>query len=178
MFKSWVGIEKRKWHSSQKVGFLMSMSPQSSTSSMRTGPPPSSPSKRLQRTPSTPLHSRHLTLCHHPEQPTSIIYLPDHPPLCICQDLVPAIPPIQSQDAFVLPAPCLGSLPSLPALSLSNMSYWTSPCPVSTSAKWKWYFLSMAFPTVMYGFKSWTIKKAESWRINASELWCWRRLFR
>ena len=105
-------------------------------------------------------------------------YLPDHPPLCICQDLVPAIPPRQSQDAFVLPAPCLGSPPPLPALSLSNVSYWTSPCPVSTSAKWKWYFISMAFPTVMYGFKSWTIKKAESWRINASELWCWRRLFR
>ena len=34
------------------------------------------------------------------------------------------------------------------------------------------------FPVVMYGCESWTIKKAESWRINAFELWCWRRLLR
>ena len=35
----------------------------------------------------------------------------------------------------------------------------------------------MIFPVVMYGCESWTIKKAESWRIDAFELWCWRRLF-
>ena len=34
------------------------------------------------------------------------------------------------------------------------------------------------FPVVMYGCESWTIKKAESRRIDASELWCWRRLLR
>ena len=34
------------------------------------------------------------------------------------------------------------------------------------------------FPVVMYGYDSWTIKKAECWRIDASELWCWRRLLR
>ena len=34
------------------------------------------------------------------------------------------------------------------------------------------------FPVVMYGCESWTIKKAEHWRIDAFELWCWRRLFR
>ena len=33
-------------------------------------------------------------------------------------------------------------------------------------------------PVVMYGCESWTIKKAESWRIDAFELWCWRRLLR
>ena len=37
---------------------------------------------------------------------------------------------------------------------------------------------AMVFPAVMYGCKSWTIKKAEHWRIDASELWCWRRLLR
>ena len=37
---------------------------------------------------------------------------------------------------------------------------------------------AMVFPVVMYGCESWTIKKAECWRINASELWCWRRLLR
>ena len=36
----------------------------------------------------------------------------------------------------------------------------------------------MAFPVVMYGCKSWAIKKAECQRIDAFELWCWRRLFR
>ena len=36
---------------------------------------------------------------------------------------------------------------------------------------------AMVFPVVMYGRESWTIKKAESWRIDAFELWCWRRLF-
>ena len=34
----------------------------------------------------------------------------------------------------------------------------------------------MVFPVVMYGCKSWTIKKAEHQRIDAFELWCWRRL--
>ena len=37
---------------------------------------------------------------------------------------------------------------------------------------------AMVFPVVMYGCESWTIKKAESWRIDAFELWCWRRLLR
>ena len=36
----------------------------------------------------------------------------------------------------------------------------------------------MVFPAVMYGCESWTIKKAEHWRIDAFELWCWRRLLR
>ena len=36
----------------------------------------------------------------------------------------------------------------------------------------------MVFPVVMYGCKSWTIKKAECWRIDAFDLWCWRRLLR
>ena len=35
---------------------------------------------------------------------------------------------------------------------------------------------AMVFPAVMYGCKSWTIKKAEQQRIDAFELWCWRRL--
>ena len=37
---------------------------------------------------------------------------------------------------------------------------------------------AMVFPVVMYGWESWTIKKAEHRRIDAFELWCWRRLFR
>ena len=37
---------------------------------------------------------------------------------------------------------------------------------------------AMVFLVVMYGCESWTIKKAEHWRIDAFELWCWRRLLR
>ena len=36
----------------------------------------------------------------------------------------------------------------------------------------------MVFPVVMYGCESWTAKKAEHWRIDAFEVWCWRRLLR
>ena len=37
---------------------------------------------------------------------------------------------------------------------------------------------AVVFPVVMYGCESWTIKKADSQRIDAFELWCWRRLLR
>ena len=37
---------------------------------------------------------------------------------------------------------------------------------------------AIVFPVVMYGWESWTIKKSECWRIDAFELWCWRRLSR
>ena len=37
---------------------------------------------------------------------------------------------------------------------------------------------AMVFPVVMYGCESWTVKKAGRWRIDAFELWCWRRLLR
>ena len=37
---------------------------------------------------------------------------------------------------------------------------------------------AMVFPVVIYGCESWTVNKAEHWRIDAFELWCWRRLLR
>ena len=37
---------------------------------------------------------------------------------------------------------------------------------------------AMVFPVVMYGCESWTVKKAECWKMDAFELWCWRRLMR
>ena len=37
---------------------------------------------------------------------------------------------------------------------------------------------TIVFPVVMFGCESWSIKKDEHWRIDASELWCWRRLLR
>ena len=56
---------------------------------------------------------------------------------------------------------------------ISQVHYWnnkrlTKVCVVKT----------MVFPAVMYECESWTIKKAEHWRIDAFELWCWRRLLR
>ena len=36
--------------------------------------------------------------------------------------------------------------------------------------------MAMVFPVVMYGCESWTVKKPERWKIDAFELWCWRRL--
>ena len=39
-------------------------------------------------------------------------------------------------------------------------------------------FKAMVFPVVVYGCENWTVKKAERWRIDAFELWCWRRLLR
>ena len=42
----------------------------------------------------------------------------------------------------------------------------------------KVHVVTMVFPVVMYGCESWTIKKAERQRINAFELWCWRRLLK
>ena len=56
---------------------------------------------------------------------------------------------------------------------------------VDINFKYKWLtwankkpLNSMYFPVVMYGCKSWTIKKAECQTIDAFELWCWRRLLR
>ena len=40
------------------------------------------------------------------------------------------------------------------------------------------YSQAMVFPVVTYGCESWTIKKVEHWRIDAFELWCWRKLLR
>ena len=49
--------------------------------------------------------------------------------------------------------------------------YFTNKGPFDLPTKIK----AMVFPVVMYGYESWTIKKAERQRIDAFELWCWRR---
>ena len=41
-----------------------------------------------------------------------------------------------------------------------------------------YFYIIMVFPVVMYGCESWTVEKAECWRIDAFERWCWRRLLR
>ena len=62
------------------------------------------------------------------------------------------------------------------------------PSSISVSVIWRHYCMAlptdirlvktMVFPVVMYGCETWTIKKAERWRTDAFELWCWRRLLR
>ena len=64
---------------------------------------------------------------------------------------------------------------------------WEKSCdqPRQHIKKQRYYFAtkvhlvkSMVFPVVVYGCESWTVKKAEPWRIDAFELWCWRWLLR
>ena len=85
-------------------------------------------------------------------------------------------------------------------LGLQNhCQWWLQPCNSKMFASWKksydqprqhikkqrhyladkvFLVKSMVFSVVMYGCESWTIKKTERWRIDAFELWCWRRLLR
>ena len=58
-----------------------------------------------------------------------------------------------------------------PADTHKNFKYITFPTKVHLVK-------AMVFPVVMYGCESWTLKKAECRKINAFELWCWRRLLR
>ena len=51
-------------------------------------------------------------------------------------------------------------------------------CPVVKQPTKVHLVKALVFPVVMYGYENWTIKKSESWRIDAFELWCWRRLLR
>ena len=53
---------------------------------------------------------------------------------------------------------------------IKQRHYFANPGPSSQKV--------MVFPVVVYGCESWTIKTAEHWRIDAFELWCWRRLLR
>ena len=66
-----------------------------------------------------------------------------------------------------------------------DVSYYNYDQPRQHIKKQRHYFVTkvhlvkaMVFPVVMYGCESWTIKKAEHWRIDAFELWGWRRLLR
>ena len=56
------------------------------------------------------------------------------------------------------------------------MGFWTS-LTITLPTKVR-LVKAMVFPVVMYGCESWTVKKAEHWKIDAFEVWCWRRLLR
>ena len=59
-----------------------------------------------------------------------------------------------------------------------EISHAHNRCSVETLSTKVRLVKAMVFPVVMYGCESWTIKKAEHWRIDAFELWYWRRLWR
>ena len=65
-------------------------------------------------------------------------------------------------------APWKKSYDQLSILKSRDITFLTKVCLIK----------AMVFPIVMYGCGSWTIKKVECQRIDAFELWCWRRLFR
>ena len=68
--------------------------------------------------------------------------------------------------------------PQEPPQRLFTVLIFTSARAFQTCAYVRSNLHAMVFPVVTYGYESWTIKKAESWRIDVFELWCWRRLLR
>ena len=80
------------------------------------------------------------------------------------------IPWLQSPSAVILEPPKIKS-DTVSTLSLHDA------LPISSPTKVR-LVKAMVFPVDMYGCESWTVKKAECRRIDAFELWCWRRLLR
>ena len=84
----------------------------------------------------------------------------DNFPYCLCHWVSP------NWKHLLLGRKVMTNLDSI--LKSRDITLSTKVCPVN----------AMVFPVVMYGCESWTIKKVECWRIDAFELWCWRRLLR
>ena len=61
---------------------------------------------------------------------------------------------------------------------MSNLDSILKSRDITLSTKARLVKATMVFPVVMYGCESWTIQKAEHRKIDALELWCWRRLLR
>ena len=69
---------------------------------------------------------------------------------------------------------------------MEKWNWWCLNTNRALAQKLYWLYFSpkvhlvkpMVFPVIMYGCESWTVKKAERWKIDAFELWCWRRLLR
>ena len=82
--------------------------------------------------------------------------------------------------------PPLHTMPKLPSVDLSTIMVFNRALNLDSILKSRDITLptkvhllkAMVFLVVMYGCDSWTIKKAECWRIDAFQLWCWRRLLR
>ena len=68
--------------------------------------------------------------------------------------------------------PGMGEPGGLPSTGLHRVGHNWSDLAATAAVK------AMVFPVVMYGYESWTIKKAECWRIDAFDLSCWKRLLR
>ena len=77
--------------------------------------------------------------------------------------------------AFLLRSKCLWCEPPKKAMTKLDSILKSRDIILPTKVR---LVKAMVFPVVMYGCESWTIKKAERWRTDAFELWCWRRLLR
>ena len=98
----------------------------------------------------------------------------------------------QSEVAQLCPTPWTTAYQAPPSVGFSRQEYWSGgplPSPMTNlnsilksrdiTLPTKVHLVkAMVFPVVMYGCESWTVKKAERGRIDAFELWCWRRLLR
>ena len=82
------------------------------------------------------------------------------------ESLQMVIAAMKLKDAYSLEEKLMSNLDSI--LKSRNINLPTNVCLVK----------AMVFPVVIYGCESWTVKKAECQRIDAFELWCWRRLLR
>ena len=95
-------------------------------------------------------------------------------------------------SVWLLATPWTAAYQAPPSMGFSRQEYWSGlplPSPMTNpdsilkssaiTLPTKVHTVkAMVSPVVMYGLSSWTIKKAEHWRIDAFELWCWRRLLR
>ena len=93
---------------------------------------------------------------------------------------------------LLLATPWTAAYQAPPSMGFSRQEYWSGlplPSPMTnldsilksrdiTLSRKVHLVKAMVYPVVMYGCDSWAIKKAEHWRIDAFELWCWRRLLR
>ena len=89
--------------------------------------------------------------------------------------LIPTANSRNPQTTFTLHNSQKGWLSTLKVVVIPDSIFKSRDITLPTKV---WLVKAMVFPVVMYGCESWTVKKAERRRIDAFELWCWRRLLR
>ena len=118
-----------------------------------------------------------ITNVHSPPKPMSIeLVMPSNHlilcrPLLLLPSIFPSIKVFSNQSALCIRWPKYWSF------RFTNLDSILKSRDITLSTKIH-LVKAMVFPVVMYGCESWTIKKAEHWRIDAFEMWCWRRLLR
>ena len=91
---------------------------------------------------------------------------------CSLQHWILLLSPVTSTAGYCF---CFGSISSILSGVICPLIFKSRDITLLTKVR---LVKAMVFPVVMYGCKSWTVKKAECHRIDAFELWCWKRLLR